>query len=57
MDGSEELHVFDDDYLDNRIGVDKDETDMNKVCMDECTKYNQHVEPLYNFQGIIFIHS
>ena len=55
MDGSEELHVFDDDYLDNRIGVDKDETDMNKVCMDECTKYNQHVEPLYNFQGIIFI--
>ena len=55
VDDKEELCVFDDDYLDNRIGVDEDETNMNEVCMAECTEYNQHVESLHVFQGVIFV--
>ena len=51
----EELCVFDNDYLDNIIGMDEDETNMNEVCMAECTEYNQHVQSLYDFQGIIFV--
>ena len=55
VDDKEELCVCNDDYLDHRIGVDEDETNMNEVCMAECTEYNQHVESLYDFQSIIFV--
>ena len=55
MVDKEELCVFDNDYLGNRIGMDEDETNMNEVCMAECTEYNQHVESLFDFQSIIFV--
>jgi len=55
LDRNEEHKIPENVYLDTRFDVNKDETDVNEVCMTECTEYNHNVETLNIFQGLIFM--